>query len=293
MEITMPESNSPQRIHPTAIIDVGAQLAPDVTVGAYAYIGGHVTIGPGCVVSHHACIDGDTTVGSGNKFFPFCTIGSIPQDLKYRGGRCRLEIGDNNTFREYSSAHVGTEMGGGITRVGSENLFMAGVHIAHDCVVDNHCILANNVLLAGHCHLADWAVVSGGTALTHFVSVGRHAFIGGVLGIVHDVPPYSMYGGEPPAVRGINRVGLKRRGFSTQILNDLKEVYRTVYCRDLPAAVGIRQARDKYPNSAEVTEMLDFIERSARGKSGRYLESLRSSNTPGSAGSQGKQGEDE
>lgn len=289
----MPEDIQGQRIHPTAIIESGADLAPDVTVGAYAYIGKRVTLGAGCVVHHHACIDGDTVAGEGNVFFPFCTIGSVPQDLKYRGGRCRLEIGGHNTFREYSSAHVGTEDGGGITRVASENLFMAGVHIAHDCLIHSHCILANNVLLAGHVHIADWAVVSGGSALNHFVSVGRHAFIGGVLAIVHDVPPYTMYGGAPPAVRGINRVGLKRRGFSAQVLNDLKDTYRTVYCRDLPAAVGIRHARDAYPQSVEVGEMLDFIERSAQGKSGRYLESLRDRSSGGAAGAEGRRVEDE
>lgn len=289
----MSEITQRPRIDPTAIIEAGAQLAPDVTVGAYAYIGGRVTLGPGCAVSHHACIDGDTTVGRGNKFFPFCTIGSIPQDLKYRGSRCRLEIGENNTFREYSSAHVGTEDGGGMTRVGSENLLMGGVHIAHDCIIGNHCVLANNVLLAGHCQIDDWAIVSGGSALTHFVSVGRHAFIGGILAIVHDVPPYTMYGGEPPAVRGINRVGLKRRGFSAAVLNELKETYRMVYGRGLPAAVGIRQAREAYPNSTEVGELLDFIERSARGKSGRYLESLRGRSASNEAKVEDQRGEDD
>ena len=287
------ETTQSQRIHPTAVIESGAQLADDVTVGAYACIGGRVTLGPGNAVSHHACIDGDTTAGRGNKFYPFCTIGSIPQDLKYRGGRCRLEIGDNNTFREYTSAHVGTEDGGGITRIGSENLLMAGAHIAHDCLIGNHCILANNVLLAGHCHIGDWAIVSGGSGLTHFVSVGRHAFIGGILAILHDVPPYTMYGGSPPAVRGINRVGLKRRGFTAQVINELKETYRTVYCRDLPAAAGIRQARDAFPLSAEVAEILNFIERSAQGKSGRYLESIRNRNAAVDAGADGQRGEDE
>lgn len=280
----MSEPADTHRIHPTAVIESGAQLAPDVAVGAYAWIGANVKLGPGCVVSHHACIDGDTTAGAGNKFFPFCTVGSIPQDLKYRGGRCRLEIGDHNTFREYSSAHVGTEDGGGVTRIGSRNLFMAGAHVAHDCIIDNHCILANNVLLAGHCHLQDWVIVSGASALTHFVSVGRHAFIGGVLAIVHDVPPYTMYGGAPPAVRGINRVGLKRRGFSPTVLQALKEAYRIIYCQDIPATVGIRQVREKYPQQPEVLELVEFIERSALGKSGRYLESVRGRQTPAQDG---------
>ncbi len=274
----MSEPADTHRIHPTAVIESGAQLAPDVAVGAYAWIGANVKLGSGCVVSHHACIDGDTTAGVGNKFFPFCTIGSIPQDLKYRGGRCRLEIGDHNTFREYSSAHVGTEDGGGVTRIGSRNLFMAGAHVAHDCTIDHHCILANNVLLAGHCHLQDWVIVSGASALTHFVSVGQHAFIGGVLAIVHDVPPYTMYGGAPPAVRGINRVGLKRRGFAPAVLQALKSTYRMIYCQNLPATVGIRQAREAFPNQPEVLEMIDFIERSALGKSGRYLEAIRGQN---------------
>ncbi len=271
----MPHAQSPPLIHPTAIIEPGAQLAPDVAVGAYAYIGPRVKLGPGCVVFHHACIEGDTTAGSNNQFFPFCTIGGIPQDLKYRGGHCTLDIGDSNTFREYASVHVGTEDGGGATKIGAGNLLMAHAHIAHDCILADRCILANNVMIAGHCQIDDWAVISGGSGLTHFVSVGQHAFVGGVLAILRDVPPFTMFGGAPTAVRGINRVGLKRRKFPPETLDALKTAYRILYCQNMPVTAGIRQLREMFPSNAQVGHMLDFIERSAQGKSGRYLESQR------------------
>ena len=263
------------QIHPMAVVETGAQLADDVIVGPFAYIGPQVVLGPGCVVHHHASVQGNTTAGRNNQFFPGCVIGGIPQDLKYRGGDCRVIIGDDNRFRELVTVNMGTEDGGGITQIGSGNLLMANVHVAHDCFVRDRCIFANNVMLAGHIEVEDGVVLSGAVAVTHFVSIGQYSFVGGVAVVVHDVPPFLTVDGRPASVRGINRVGLKRRGFDEKQIEPIKEAYRLLYRREKPLAVGAAELEKLYPGNPEINRLLTFIRRAAEGKHGRYRESLR------------------
>lgn len=262
-------------IHPKAVVEDGAQLADDVRVGPFAYIGPEVTLGPGCIVYHHASIEGQTTAGSNNEFFPNCVIGSVPQDLKYRGGPCRLVIGNDNRFRESTTVNIGTEAGGSLTQIGDDNLIMIAAHIAHDCIVGDHCVLANAVLLAGHVVLEDYVTISGAAAVAHFVTVGLHAFIGGLSGVQRDAPPYMTINGHPAMVRGVNRNGLKRRGFTDQQLEALKTAYRLLFSDTTPLLTQARELERLYPDNAEIGRLLGFIRASNNGKFGRFRESLR------------------
>ncbi len=263
------------QIHPLALVETGAQLAADVVVGPFAYIGPSVTLGPGCVVHHHATLEGDTVAGAGNHFFPYCTVGAAPQDLKYRGGRCRLILGDRNCIRENVTLHIGTEDGGGLTRIGHDNLLMVNVHVAHDCQIGDRCIIANNVMLAGHIEVQDGAVISGAVAVHHFVTVGQYSFIGGVSGVVHDVPPFLVVNGHPAGVRGVNRVGLRRKGYNEQQLEPLKTAYRMLFKESAPLSTQMRRVAELFPDHSDIATLLAFIQRSAQGKFGRYRESLR------------------
>ncbi len=262
-------------IHATAIVERGACLADDVKVGAFAYIGPRVKLGPGCHVMHHATIEGHTTAGRGNTFFPFSACGCVPQDLKYRGGDCVLEIGDCNEIREHATLHIGTEDGGGVTRIGNHNLLMINAHVAHDCFVEDHCILANNVMLAGHILVESWAVLSGGVAVNHFTTIGHHSFIGGLATVVHDVPPYMIADGHPAAIRGLNRNGLKRRGFSDERMAALKDAYRMLFKDTRSMAGQVEAVRGRYPDNEDIRELLAFMARADSGKFGRYRETLR------------------
>ena len=190
------------KIHPMAVVERGAELADDVTVGPFAYVGARVSLGRGCVVHHHAQLEGFIKAGEKNEFFPNSMLGAISQDLKYRGGICPLIIGNENRFRENCTVHLGTEEGGGETRIGDDNLIMVGAHIAHDCVIGSHCILANNVMLAGHVFVDDCVVISGGAASHHFVTFGKHSFVGGLSAVTKDVPPFMVFEGHPAIVRG-------------------------------------------------------------------------------------------
>ena len=263
------------QIHPMALVENGATLAADVVVGPFAYVGPHVTLGPGCHVHHHASLEGHVVTGCNNEFFPHCGIGCVSQDLKYRGGDCRIIIGDNNRFRENVTVHIGTESGGGVTRIGNNNLLMVGAHVAHDCNIGNGCILANNVLLAGHIVLEDGCVLSGAVAVHHFVTVGQYSFIGGISAVVHDVPPFMMVNGQPAEVRGMNRVGLRRKGYDEEQIERLKMAWRMLYKESSPVAVQSQKLSAMYPNADEIRLLLNFIRRSGEGKFGRYRESLR------------------
>ena len=251
-------------IHATAIIDPAAELADDVRVGPYSVIGPDVTIGRGTIIGSHVVLKGPTTIGEQNHVFQFASIGDAPQDKKYAGEPTRLEIGDRNTIREGCTINRGTVQDEGITRVGNDNWIMAYVHIAHDCVVGDQVILANNASLAGHVHVEDQAILGGFSGVHQFCRIGAHSFIGGFSAITRDVPPYMMVSGVPPEPRGINLEGLRRRGFSPDKIRALKEAYRLLYRAGLrltEAREQIAKLADEHP---ELRLIVDFIDRSER-----------------------------
>lgn len=257
------------RIHPTAIVSPGAQLAEDVEVGAYSLIGPNVSIGPGTQVGPHCVIDGHTRIGANNVFYRYCSIGGMPQDKKYQGEDTRLEIGDGNMVREFVTINTGTAQDAGVTRLGDDNWIMAYVHIAHDCQVGSHTIIANNVQLAGHIHINDWAILGGQSAVHQFVHIGAHTMVGGSSAIRQDIPPYVVGAGDPFRPVGINSEGLRRRGYDADVIAALKEAYKLLYRRNLKiedAAVAIRELQQERPEAREAIDVLaTFIERPGRG----------------------------
>ncbi len=202
-----------RKIHATALVDPAAELADDVEVGPYSVVGSSVRIGAGTVLTSHVVVSGRTTIGRGNRFFPFCSIGGVPQDKKYGGEDTELVIGDGNTIRESCTISIGTAQGGGVTRLGSDNWIMAYAHIAHDCVIGDHTILANNATLAGHVTLGDWVIMGGMSAIHQFCAMGPHSMAAGGSIVLRDVPPFVICSGNPAEPHGINTEGLKRRGF--------------------------------------------------------------------------------
>jgi len=256
-------------LHPTALIAPGAQLADDVHVGAYSLIGEHVRLGAGCVVGPHCVIDGHTTIGCNNTFYRYCSIGGMPQDKKYKGEPTRLEMGDGNTVREYVTINTGTAQDAGVTRVGDDNWIMAYVHIAHDCQIGSHTVLANGVQLAGHIDIEDWVVLGGLSAVHQFVRIGAHAMIGGTSAIRQDIPPYLLGTGDPFRPSGINAEGLKRRGFSAQEIAALKDAYKQLFRRGLSVAQAMEEIRalqvERPACSAALHSLIRFLESATRG----------------------------
>ncbi len=256
-------------IHPSAIIDPAAQLDSSVSVAAHAVIGPHVRMGAGCTVGAGAVIEGRTTVGTNNHFHAHSTIGGIPQDKKYAGEPTLLEIGDNNTFRECVTVNIGTAQDKGITRIGSNNWIMAYVHIAHDCVVGSHTIMANATQLAGHVHVGDWAILGGMTAVHQFCRIGAHAMTGAGTVLLQDIPPYVMAQGYPATPHGLNSEGLKRRGFNSDDLLWLKRAYRALYRDGLKledAQSTIAQLLlDSGTSANKLAVFADFIASAGRG----------------------------
>lgn len=256
-------------IHATAVVGSGAELADGVSVGAYSIIGEHVRLGAGTQVGPHCMIDGHTTVGANNLFYRFCSIGGIPQDKKYAGELTRLEIGEGNTFREYVTVNTGTAQDVGVTRLGDDNWIMAYVHIAHDCQIGHHVVIANGVQLAGHIHVGDWAILGGLSAVHQFVRIGAHAMVGGTSSVRQDIPPYMIGAGDPFRPVGINSEGLSRRGYSTQDIVALKEAYKLLYRRKLKieqaceAMVALQATQPE--GAAVVQQLLDFLTNSSRG----------------------------
>lgn len=257
------------KIHPTAIIHEGAQLHPSVSVGAYSIIGAHVKIGSGTQVGPHCVIEGHTTLGSENQIFQFASLGAQPQDKKYAGEPTQLVIGDRNTVREFCTFNTGTSQDEGITRIGNDNWVMAYVHIAHDCVVGNHTILANNATLAGHVHLGDWAILGGLTGVHQFVKIGAHAMAGFASRVAQDVPPFMMIEGNPLSVRGFNVEGLRRRGFTPERLKAVKQMHKLLYRQGLTleaAQHAIALLANELPEAVEdIALMHDFLAASTRG----------------------------
>lgn len=251
-------------IDPRAIVSPQAELAGDVTVGAYAVIDAGVKIGAGTWIGPHAVIRGSTTIGAGNRIFQFASIGDAPQDLKYKGEPTRLEIGDRNVFREFTTMNRGTVTGGGVTTIGDDNLFMAYTHVAHDCHVGNKCVMANYATLGGHVHLGDWVIMGGYAGIHQFTKVGAHAFLGNNAAVTRDVPPYIMAVGSPAVPHSINSEGLKRRGFSPEQIRNLKNAYRVLYRSDLKLDDAVAELKKRAESQPELRIFVDFIGESTR-----------------------------
>lgn len=251
-------------IHPTALIDPEARLAPGVKVGAYAIVGPRVTIGEGTSVGPHVLVERDTQIGNDCTLAKGAVLGTDPQDLKYQGERTSLVVGDRTVVREYATLNRGTAARGR-TEVGNDCLLMAYVHVAHDCVVGDHVVLSNAVNMAGHVSIGDHAIVGGLTAIHQFVRVGCHAFVGGASRVPKDVPPYLKAAGNPMQLYGLNGVGLQRRGFSEDVRVQLKRAYRIFFHSQLNVSQAIERVRDELPASPELETFLSFVEESERG----------------------------
>ncbi len=256
-------------IHPSAIIDSKAQLDSSVSVAAHAVIGPQVRMGAGCVIGPGAVVEGRTTLGANNTIHAHATIGGIPQDKKYAGEPTELVIGDNNTFRECVTVNIGTAQDTGVTRIGSDNWIMAYVHIAHDCVIGHHTIMANATQLAGHVHVGDWAILGGMTAVHQFCRIGAHAMTGAGTVLLQDLPPYVMAQGYPATPHGLNSEGLKRRGFNADDLLWLKRAYRALYrdglALDHAQTVIGQLVHDSAQSADKVSVFADFIASAGRG----------------------------
>ncbi len=252
-------------IHATAIVHPHARLGERVEVGPYALIGEHVEIGDGCRIGPHTVITGHTRIGSGNRIFQFVSLGEEPQDKKYAGEPTGLEIGDNNTIREFCTLNTGTVQDVGVTRIGNNNWIMAYVHIAHDCQVGDQTVFANNATLAGHVQVGDYAILGGFTGVHQFCRIGAHTMIGIASVITQDVPPFLTVAGNPSAPRGINNEGLRRRGYSPESLAALKRAYKTLY----KSGLGLEAAHSVIAVEAEAVRELqplaDFLATPGRG----------------------------
>ena len=252
-------------IHPSAVVQPGAQLGAGVSVGAYSVVGEHVEIGDGTWVGPHVVIEGHTRIGRENRLFQFCSIGGMPQDKKYAGEATRLEIGDRNTVREFTTINTGTVQDAGVTRIGSDNWIMAYVHIAHDCQVGDQTIFANNAQIAGHVHVGDWAILGGMAGVHQFVRIGAHSMIGGGSILLQDVPPYVMCSGHPAKPFGINAEGLKRRGFAPEGVAAIKRAYRTLYRSGLTLEEAREELTREHAGAREVAPLLEFLAAATRG----------------------------
>ena len=252
-------------IHPTAIVSPDAQIGTDTEIGPYCVIEANVRLGDRCKLHSHVVIHGHSKIGDENEFFPFAAIGTKSQDLKYAGEPTALIVGDRNVFRENTTVHRGT-VKDSPTRVGSDNLCLSYSHIAHDCQVGNHVILSNNGTLAGHVEVDDYAIISGLTAVHQFCRVGAHSITGGISKIVQDIPPFTIVDGNPSIVRGINQVGLQRRGFSNVDIRALRTAYKKLFLKkDTNLAEAVKALDPALAKSAKVAELLAFIGSSERG----------------------------
>jgi UDP-N-acetylglucosamine acyltransferase len=253
------------RIHPTALVDPGAELAEDVVVGPFAVIGPGVAIGAGTEVGAAAQIHGPTKIGAKNRIHGQACIGFDPQDVKFRGEETRLEIGDRNHFRELCTIHRGTAKGGGITRIGNDNLFMVYTHVAHDCRVGDRTIFANNATLAGHVDVQDDSSISAFSAIHQFCRVGRHAYIGGYSVITQDALPFVKTVGAKPACYGLNRIGLERKGMARETIERLEAAVRRLLRSKQPLDEVLAGLQAEWPDDAEIAYLADFVETAARG----------------------------
>lgn len=262
------------KISPLACVDPSAQIAPDVEIGPFCVIGPNVVLGAANKLIAHVTVLGHTTIGAGNVFHPNCVIGDAPQDLKYKGEPTQLTIGDNNHFREAVTLHTGTEKGGGITRVGSNNLFMVNAHLGHDGVIGNRCVIANNVMLAGHVIVGNNVVLSGGAASHHFVRISDFVFVAGYSRIHMDVPPFVKI--QDDTVWDVNTVGMRRGGFSEEDIEAVEDVVKRLFiAKKKPFAVALAEYDTMNGINPNVKRIVEFLRQRDLGKHGRYLESLR------------------
>lgn len=266
---------SDTRISPLAIVDPRASIAEDVEVGPFSIVGPDVTLGPGNKLISHVVITGHTTIGRDNVFHPHCVIGGPPQDLKYQGEQTRLEIGDANTFREASTVNIGTEKGGGVTRIGSNNLIMVNAHAGHDTQIGSRCVISNNVMIAGHVIIGDNVVLLGAAGVHHFVTIGDYAFLAGACRIHHDVPPFVKVS-DDDVIRGVNVIGLRRAGFVESDIEAIEQAARALfYARSKPFTRALEEFDTMNGINPQVKRLVEFLLRRNLGKHGRFLEAHR------------------
>ncbi len=282
------------RVHPTAIIDPKAELGQNIEIGPYCVIGPHVEIGNGSVLHNHVSIGGPTTIGRDNEIYPFTVIGAAPQDLKFRGEAAILMIGDRNVIREHVTIHRGTENGGGITRIGDDNLLMVASHVAHDCIIGSNCVIANQVMIGGHALIEDHVIIGGGAGIHHFATIGTFAFISGLARIKKDVPPFMKVEGEPAEVRGVNTIALTRAGFDEAEIAAVKIAFKRLFMRHginngnatssskncangdgQPMSVTLEALISEFQDSKCVTRLCKFMQNATRGVHGRSYERTR------------------
>jgi UDP-N-acetylglucosamine acyltransferase len=247
------------QIHPTAIVAPRAHLAESVVIGPYCIVGEHVSLGANVTLRSHIVVDGRTTIGEGTRLFPFASIGLEPQDLKYRGETSELLIGRNNTIREYVTMNPGTTAGGMVTRVGDGCLFMVGAHVAHDCQIGSHVVMANNATLAGHVVVDDYAVLGGLCAVHQYVRIGRHAMIGGMSGVERDVIPYGQVMGDRARLCGLNIIGMQRRGFNREDIQALRNAYQFLFGADGTFSDRVAETADRFGGIGPVDDVIEFI----------------------------------
>ncbi|MBN1442237.1 MAG: acyl-ACP--UDP-N-acetylglucosamine O-acyltransferase [Planctomycetes bacterium] len=250
-------------VHPTA------EVADDVVIGPFSYIGPECRIGEGCHLHNNVTLAGHTLLGQNNEVFPGAVLGGEPQDKKYRGEESWVIIGDGNVIRENVTIHGGTRQSGGVTRVGSRNLIMAGCHVAHDCILEDDIIMANNVLLGGHVQVERCANLGGQAAVHHFVTIGRFAFVGGMARIAQDVPPFMLVEGNPARVWAVNKIGLQRREFSDAEIQDLKEVHKALFRSQMPRSEALVRVEEQWKDSEHVSYLVEFLRRMEAGNQGR------------------------
>ena len=255
---------SAAQIHPTAIVDAGAEIGDGCVIGPYCIVAADVVLGADCWLQHHVTLGGPMRAGARNKFFAYCSIGQQTQDLKYAGEPTYLEIGEENSFREFVTVNRSTTAEGK-TRIGSRGNFLAYSHIGHDCVVGDAVIFSNNGTLAGHVQIGDHAVMGGLTAVHQFCRIGRFAITGGCSKIVQDIPPFMIADGNPACIRGVNLVGLERHGFTPESVKSIKEAFRIIYRSKLNTGQALDTVRRDLPAGAEITQILEFIAQSERG----------------------------
>ncbi len=247
-------------IHKTAIIDPKAKISSGVSIGAFTVIGPNVVIGENTIIQSHVSIIGNTKVGKNNKIYPFASIGNDPQDLKFDGEVTKLEIGDNNKIREYVTINPGTKGGGGLTKIGNNCLFMVSSHIAHDCLVEDNVILANNVPLGGHAHIEENVIIGGNSAVQQFTRVGKSSMIGGMCGVVRDIIPYAMVHGNRSILQGLNLIGLRRKNIPNKEILILTEAYKEIF-KDENLTTNLKNLNEEYRKNDLVNDVVKFLEK--------------------------------